>query len=60
MSKSEVTHDIGKWGASPVVRISPHRRSKNGSLVPIGHKGRFLLFENKKKRNDNTINRATN
>ena len=34
-----------------VVSISPHYRSKNGSLVPIWHKGGFLLFENKKKQN---------
>ena len=32
-----------------VVRISPHYRGKNGSLVPIGHKGRFLPLENSKK-----------
>ena len=35
--------------AKAVVRIYPHCRSKNGSLVIIGHKGRFLLFENRKK-----------
>ena len=35
-----------------IVRISPHYRGKNGSLVPIGHKGRFLPLENSKKRND--------
>ena len=43
-----------------VVRISPHYRSKNGSLMPIGHKGRFLPFENRKKRNGNSINRTSN
>ena len=36
-----------------IVRISPHYRTKNGSLVPIGHKGRFQLFENRKKWNGN-------
>ena len=35
--------------AKAVVIISPHYRGKNGSLVPIGHKGRFLPFENSKK-----------
>ena len=35
-----------------VVKISPHYRSRNGSLVPIWHKDRFLLFENRKKRNE--------
>ena len=40
----------------PVVRISPHCRSKNGSLVPIGHKGRFLLLENRKNKRENNIN----
>ena len=34
-----------------VVRIYPHYRGKNGSLVPIGHKGRFLPLENSKKQN---------
>ena len=32
-----------------VVRISPHYRGKNGSLLPIGNKGRFLPLENSKK-----------
>ena len=36
---------------STVVRISPHYKGKNGSLVPIGHKGRFLPLENSKKQN---------
>ena len=36
--------------AKAVVRISPHYRNRNGSLVPIGHKGRFLPLENSKKR----------
>ena len=44
----------------PVMRISPYCRSKNGSLVPIGHKGRFLLLENRKKWNGNSINRVAN
>ena len=35
--------------AKAVVRISPHYRGKNGSLVPIGHKGRFLPLESSKK-----------
>ena len=35
-----------------VVRISPHYRGWNGSLVPIGHKGRFQLLENSKKWNE--------
>ena len=34
-----------------VVRISPRYKGKNGSLVPIGHKGRFLPLENSKKCN---------
>ena len=33
----------------PVVRISPYYRGKNVSLMPIGHKGRFLPLENSKK-----------
>ena len=33
-----------------VVRISPHYRGSNDSLVPIGHKGWFLPFENSKKK----------
>ena len=32
-----------------VASIYPCYRGRNGSLVLIGHKGRFLLFENKKK-----------
>ena len=32
-----------------LVRISPHYRGRNGSLVPIGKKGRFLPLENSKK-----------
>ena len=35
-----------------VVRMSPHYRGRNGSRVPIGHKGRFLPFENSKKQNE--------
>ena len=27
-----------------VARISPCYRGRNGSLMPIGHKGRFLLM----------------
>ena len=46
--------------AKAIVRIYPHYKSKNASLVPIGHKGRFLLFENRKKQNGNSINRTTN
>ena len=40
------------YSASCVVRISPPYRGRNGCLVPIGHKGRFLPFENSKKQND--------
>ena len=40
--------------AKAVVRISPHYRGKNGSLVPIRHKGRFLPLENSKKQNVKT------
>ena len=36
--------------AKAIVRISPHYRGKNGSFVPIGHKGRFLPLENNKKK----------
>ena len=32
-----------------VVRIYPYYRGRNGSLKPIGHKGRFLPLENSKK-----------
>ena len=46
--------------AKAIVRISPHYRSKNGSLVPKGHKGRFLLFENRKNERENSINKTTN
>ena len=38
-----------KYWKDSVVRISPHYRGWNGSLVPIGHKGRFLPLENSKK-----------
>ena len=31
-----------------VVNIYPHYRGKNGSLMLIGHKGRFLPLENSK------------
>ena len=44
--------------AKAVVRIYPYYRGRNGSLVPIGHKGRFLLFENRKTGNGNSINRT--
>ena len=37
---------------TPIVIIYPHYRFKNGSLVPIGNKGRFLPFENSKKMNE--------
>ena len=46
--------------AKAVVRISPHCKTKNGSLVPIGHMGRFLLFKNKKNEMENSINRTVN
>ena len=48
--------------AKAVVRIYPHYRSRNSSLVPIGHKGRFLPFENSKKKNEMKydINKAVN
>ena len=32
-----------------VARISPCYRGRNGSLMPIGHKGRFLLMVNVEK-----------
>ena len=32
-----------------VARISPCYRGKNGSLMPIGNKGRFLLMVNAEK-----------
>ena len=34
-----------------VARISPCYRGRNGSLMLIGHKGRFLLMVNAEKRN---------
>ena len=46
--------------AIAVVRIADHYRGRNGSLMPIGHKGRFLLFENRKKLKGNNLNRTTN
>ena len=48
------------WEGVCVVRISPHYKSMNESIVPIGHKGRFLLFENRKNKRENNINRAAN
>ena len=30
--------------ASSVARISPYYRGRNGSLMSIGHKGRFMLM----------------
>ena len=41
--------ELMKTHMDHVVRTSPHYRDKNGSLVPIGHKGRFLPLENSKK-----------
>ena len=35
---------VAIWFVDLVVRISPHYRGRNGSLMPIGHKGRFLLM----------------
>ena len=47
--------------AKSVVRIYPHYRGKNGSFVPIGHKGRFLPLENNKKMEwKYDLNRAVN
>ena len=46
--------------AKVVVRISPHYKGRNGSLVPIGHKGRFVLFENSKNGMKYDLNRAAN
>ena len=46
--------------AKAVVRISPHCRSTNDSLVPIGHKGRFLLLENRKNEMEMQVNRTVN
>ena len=46
--------------ANAVVRISPHYRSRNGSLVPIGHKGRFILLENRKNEMEMQVNRTIN
>ena len=46
--------------ANVVVRIYPHYRSRDGSLVPIGHKGRFLLLENRKNKIEMQINRTVN
>ena len=43
-----------------VVRIYPHCRSRNDSLAPIGHKGRFLLLENRKKEMEVQVNRIVN
>ena len=43
-----------------VVRISPHCKSRNDSLVPIGHKGRFLLLENMKNKMEMQVNRTVN
>ena len=45
---------------STIVRISPHCRSRNGSLVPIGHKGRFLLLENRKDEMEMQVSRTVN
>ena len=39
--------------ANSVARISPCYRGRNGSLLPIGKKGRFLLMVNVEKRNGN-------
>ena len=43
-----------------IARISPCYRGRNGSLVSIGHKGRFLLLENRKNERENSINRTAN
>ena len=34
-----------------VARIYPCYKGRNGSLMPIGHKGRFLLWMNAEKQN---------
>ena len=42
--------NIEKIGfVGPVARISPCYRGRNGSLLPIGQKGRFLLVGNCRK-----------
>ena len=43
--------------ASSVARISSCYRGKNGSLMPIGHKGRFLLMV-KMQKNETEITKA--
>ena len=51
---------LNKLSDRTVVRISPHYRSRNDSIVPIGHKGRFLLLENKKNETKMQVNRTIN
>ena len=41
-----------------VLRISHHYKSRNDSLVPIGHKDRFLLLENRKNEMEMQVNRT--
>ena len=43
-----------------VARISPCYRGRNASLMPIGHKGRFLLMVKCRKRNRNDRSRTVN
>ena len=46
-----------QYKADPVARISPYYRGRNGSLMPIGHKGRFLLMV-KMQKNETEITEA--
>ena len=46
--------------ASSIARISPYYSGRNGSLIPIGKKGRFLLMVNAEKRNGNVNDRIVN